>query len=116
MPTFDFRCRTCDHTFEFTRPFGSDAKPTCPACDSQKTEKLFSPPAVHFKGSGWYKTDARAAAAQTEKKPAEKKEEKEQTSEATAEPKKASQPTSAKDPMKPSGQSPHATGRSAGAS
>jgi putative FmdB family regulatory protein len=58
MPTFDFRCKKCDHVFEFTRPFGSKDTPKCPECGSKRTEKMISPPAVHFKGSGWYKTDS----------------------------------------------------------
>lgn len=60
MPTFDFQCGKCKATFEFARPFGSDEYPTCPECGSKKTEKLIATPAVHFKGSGWYKTDSRA--------------------------------------------------------
>lgn len=59
MLTFDFQCTKCKHIFEFTRPFGSEATPVCPACQSKKTEKLIAPPAVHFKGTGWYKTDSR---------------------------------------------------------
>ncbi|MSR87376.1 zinc ribbon domain-containing protein [Candidatus Peribacteria bacterium] len=62
MPTFDFQCRACDHVFEFSRPFGNTVKPACPACTSKRTEKLLAPPAVHFKGSGWYKTDSRGGA------------------------------------------------------
>ncbi len=62
MPTFDFHCRKCKHVFEFSRPFGSIELPACTACGSKRTEKLIAPPAVHFKGSGWYKTDSRGGA------------------------------------------------------
>jgi putative FmdB family regulatory protein len=58
MPLFDFQCQKCSHTFEFNRPFGSKKVPPCPECGSKKTEKLISPPAIHFKGSGFYKTDS----------------------------------------------------------
>jgi putative FmdB family regulatory protein len=68
MPTFDFACKKCEHVFEFTRPFGSKELPPCPKCGSKKTEKLLSPPAVHFKGAGWYKTDSGGKAASTSKK------------------------------------------------
>lgn len=67
MPTFDFHCTDCDSRFEFKRPFGSTETPECPTCGSTKTEKQISPPAIHFKGSGFYKTDTGAPA-----KPAEK--------------------------------------------
>ena len=62
MPTFDFQCRKCNHVFEHSRPFGSIELPACPACGSKRSEKLIAPPAVHFKGSGWYKTDSRGGA------------------------------------------------------
>ncbi len=62
MPTFDFQCQKCQHVFEFNRPFGSTEKPACPKCNSKRTEKQFSAPAVVFKGSGWYKTDSRPVA------------------------------------------------------
>lgn len=63
MPTFDFQCKHCDHVFEFTRPFASKVKPSCPSCSSKKVEKLIAPPAVHFKGAGWYKTDSKKSSA-----------------------------------------------------
>ena len=59
MPRFDFRCKKCKTTFEESLPFGSKNLPKCSACGSKMTEKLISPPAVHFKGSGWYKTDSK---------------------------------------------------------
>lgn len=71
MPTFDFRCKKCSTVFEFTRPFGSKTSPSCPACGSKGTEKLLTPPAVHFKGAGWYKTDSRPAAKSAAPKPAD---------------------------------------------
>lgn len=68
MPTFDFQCRACKHVFEFARPFGSNAQPACPSCSSKRVEKLIAPPAVHFKGSGWYKTDSKKSDATKETK------------------------------------------------
>ena len=59
MPTFDFQCTKCQKVFEFNRPFGSSVSPKCPECGSKKTEKLLSPPAIVFKGDGWYKTHGR---------------------------------------------------------
>ena len=58
MPTFDFQCKACQAVFEHTRPFGSKEHPACPQCRSKRTEKLLTPPAIHFKGSGFYKTDS----------------------------------------------------------
>ncbi|MEK7590595.1 MAG: zinc ribbon domain-containing protein [Patescibacteria group bacterium] len=61
MPVFDFQCKKCQTVFEHTRPFGSKEHPRCPACGSKRTEKLLTPPAIHFKGGGFYKTDSGAA-------------------------------------------------------
>lgn len=58
MPAFDFRCAKCSTVFEATRASGSKANPACPKCKSKSTEKLLTPPAIQFKGSGFYKTDS----------------------------------------------------------
>ncbi|MDD5470068.1 MAG: zinc ribbon domain-containing protein [Candidatus Peribacteraceae bacterium] len=67
MPRFDFQCTECAYSFEAAIPFGTKRWPKCPRCN-RKTEKLIAPPAIHFRGSGFYVTDTVA------KKPAEKKE------------------------------------------
>lgn len=58
MPTYDFRCPKCSHHFEVALPFGSKVRPICPKCRHGKTEKLIAPPAIHFKGTGFFKTDS----------------------------------------------------------
>jgi len=68
MPTYDFRCPKCSHRFEASLPFGSALRPLCPKCRHAKTEKLITPPAIHFKGTGFFKTDSRKNTA-SEKKP-----------------------------------------------
>lgn len=68
MPVYDFRCSACEHTFDVTLPFGSKEKPPCPVCSSRKTAKQFTPPAIHFKGSGFFKTDSKVPAKDTETK------------------------------------------------
>lgn len=62
MPTFDFTCLACSASFEFSRPFGSKTKPHCPSCGSVKTEKQIAPPAIHFKGAGFFVTDSKTSA------------------------------------------------------
>lgn len=66
MPTFDFQCARCGETFEKRLAVGVRTKPPCPHCGSRKTEKLIVPPAVHFRGSGFYKTDTGTKAAQAD--------------------------------------------------
>ncbi len=55
MPIYEYRCKSCNHTFERMQRH-SDPAPTCPSC-SEEVEKLVSAPAFQFKGSGWYVTD-----------------------------------------------------------
>ena len=56
MPNYEFRCQTCQKQFLKSLPFGSKDLPACPVCMGA-TKRLISPPMVHFKGSGFYKTD-----------------------------------------------------------
>ena len=69
MPTYDFRCPKCSHHFEANLPFGSNVRPLCPKCRHAKTEKLITPPAIHFKGSGFFKTDSRITAGKKPEEP-----------------------------------------------
>ena len=58
MPTFDFHCPSCNHTFEETIGFGVKKLPPCPKCHAKKVEKLLSMPGIAFKGGGFYKNDS----------------------------------------------------------
>ncbi|MDE3103378.1 MAG: hypothetical protein KGJ98_14250 [Chloroflexota bacterium] len=59
MPTYDYRCDHCGHEFSKVQSFTEGALETCPSCGERPT-RLFSLPAIVFKGSGWYKTDSRS--------------------------------------------------------
>ncbi len=64
MPTYDYECDACGHTFELFQSF-SDAPLTkkCPACGKSKFRRLFGGgAAIIFKGSGFYETDYRRSA------------------------------------------------------
>ena len=56
MPTYDYRCTACAHRFEARQSFHDDPVAQCPTC-GEKSERLITTVAVHFKGSGFYKTD-----------------------------------------------------------
>ena len=56
MPLYDYRCHKCGETFEVMQKF-SDAPLTVHEGCGGEVEKLLSPPALQFKGSGWYITD-----------------------------------------------------------
>ena len=60
MPRYDFHCTACDDVFEATVPFETDGLPPCPRCGKKNAEKVITPPmGIHFRGSGFYKTDSR---------------------------------------------------------
>ena len=61
MPTYQYACTECEHTFEQVQSFSDDALTECPQCHG-RLRKLFNAVGVVFKGSGFYRTDSRADA------------------------------------------------------
>ena len=59
MPTYQYACTECGHSFEQFQSFSEDALTVCPQCDG-KLRKLFNAVGVVFKGSGFYRTDSRS--------------------------------------------------------
>ena len=60
MPTYEYRCKSCEHELEVQQSFTDDPLTECPECQGQ-LRKVFGNIAVTFKGSGFYKTDSRAS-------------------------------------------------------
>lgn len=56
MPLYDYRCDKCDETFEVLQKFSDEPLKVHEGCGGQ-VERLISPPALQFKGTGWYVTD-----------------------------------------------------------
>ena len=73
MPTYEYRCRTCDVRFEVQQSFAEDSLTSCPAAASEQSpaaciapgegvvRKVFSAPSITFKGDGFYTTDSRSS-------------------------------------------------------
>ena len=59
MPTYEYRCKDCDHEFEVVQSFSDAALTECPSCGGN-LRKVFGNVGITFKGSGFYKTDSRA--------------------------------------------------------
>ena len=55
MPIYEYRCSN-GHTFETFQNMTDDPVTACEECDAP-VERVFSPVAVHYKGSGFYTTD-----------------------------------------------------------
>lgn len=58
MPTYSYACTVCDHRFDAQQAFSDAALTECPEC-AGRLRKLFGNVGVVFKGSGFYRTDAR---------------------------------------------------------
>lgn len=70
MPTYDYECDACGHTFELFQSISEPVKKKCPDCGKPKLRRLFGTgAAIVFKGSGFYQTDYRS---ESYKKAAEK--------------------------------------------
>jgi putative FmdB family regulatory protein len=61
VPTYSYACTTCGHAFDIHQSFSDDSLTVCPECEG-KLRKVFSSVGVVFKGSGFYRNDARAGA------------------------------------------------------
>ena len=58
MPTYDYRCQSCDSRFEVWQKITDEPVETCPTCGGPVRRVLY-PVGLVFKGSGFYKTDHR---------------------------------------------------------
>lgn len=61
MPTYEYRCRDCGHSFDIVQKMSDDPLTHCPECGGA-LRKVFTAPAISFKGSGFYATDQRSKA------------------------------------------------------
>ncbi len=56
MPLYEYECDACAHRFEVIQQYKDAPIDICPKCGAT-VKKLFSSPAIQFKGSGFYITD-----------------------------------------------------------
>ena len=59
MPTYQYACTACDHRFEAVQAFSDPSLTVCPEC-GDKLRKVYGSVGVVFKGSGFYRNDARS--------------------------------------------------------
>ena len=62
MPTYEYQCTSCGNRIDAVQSFSDDALTHCEACGQDALRKLFGNVGVVFKGSGFYRNDARAEA------------------------------------------------------
>ena len=56
MPTYEYRCVSCEHQFERFQRMSDDPVKECEVC-GEPVKRLLFPVAIHFKGNGFYSTD-----------------------------------------------------------
>src|SRR5580700_1849840 len=56
MPLYEYKCASCGETFEIIQKFSDPALEVHEKCGGH-VERLISPSALQFKGSGWYVND-----------------------------------------------------------
>ena len=58
MPIYEYACTACDHRTDILHGINDPGPHFCPSCGKEGTmRKLFAPPTIHYKGSGWAKKD-----------------------------------------------------------
>ena len=61
MPTYEYQCDACEHSFEEFQSFSDKPLTKCPQCGKRKLRRLIGTgAAILFKGSGFYQTDYRS--------------------------------------------------------
>jgi len=61
MPTYEYQCNACDHSFELFQSIKARSVRKCPQCGKLKVKRIIGIGAgVIFKGSGFYQTDYRS--------------------------------------------------------
>ena len=61
MPTYEYACTSCGHRLDAVQKFTDDPLTECPECGGA-LRKVYGAVGIVLKGSGFYKTDSRAAA------------------------------------------------------
>ena len=60
MPTYDYRCRKCQHLFELFHSIKDSTAKRCPRCRGKAERVPTAGAGILFKGSGFYITDYRS--------------------------------------------------------
>ncbi len=76
MPIYEYECKFCSHRFQLLQKVSEPQPEKCPNCHKEGgIHKLISETSFSLKGSGWYATDYKSAAAAKTKKTNSSKEE-----------------------------------------
>ncbi len=65
MPTYEYECTKCGHTFEAFQSMSEKPLSRCPKCGSKVRRLIGGGLGIIFKGSGFYTTDYKRSSALT---------------------------------------------------
>ena len=71
MPTYEYECKKCSHSFEAFQSMNDEPLKKCPKCGKELRRLIFGGAGLIFKGPGFYVTDK--ANSKTNKKTKEDK-------------------------------------------
>ncbi len=61
MPTYDYVCNSCSHSFEKFQKMTEEPIRVCPNCGQEQVQKVIGAGSgILFKGNGFYLTDYRS--------------------------------------------------------
>ena len=66
MPTYDYKCTSCNHTFEYFQPMSAEPLTECPNCKGKLKRIIGTGAGPIFKGSGFYQTDYKGKSSKSE--------------------------------------------------
>ena len=84
MPTYVYRCKSCEHEFETIQAITDEPVKKCPKCEG-KVAKLLFPVGIVFKGSGFHVNDYPSSKSATSKNGKKEDTAKPETNKETAE-------------------------------
>ena len=95
MPTYEYKCETCEHLFEVFQSIKEDPLDSCPKCGNSIKRLIGGGMGIFFKGSGFYSTDNRSG---SEAKEAKKEKTSEKAEVSSGDKKSTSDDTASKKP------------------
>ncbi len=60
MPTYEYRCKDCDHIFDRLKKISDPPVEECPECGGEAERLISGGAGLLFRGSGFYITDYRS--------------------------------------------------------
>jgi putative FmdB family regulatory protein len=70
MPTYEYECKSCGHTFDVFQSMNDEPLKICPQCGKDVRRLINGGSGIIFKGSGFYVTDKKGSGDSSPSQPA----------------------------------------------